>query len=130
MIVDTSAVRAILFGEPEAVEFTELLSGTDRNFMSALNWLEAGMVVESEWGAQGTAQMHALMEKGQIDVVAFDASLAEIALDAWRRYGKGRHPAGLNFGDCAAYALAKLTRRPLLFKGGDFALTDIVPAAE
>ena len=126
MIVDTSALCAIVFKEPERGEYLRTLLTDDRHFMSAVNAYEAGMVVESRLGEQGTRELADLMATTGIDVVAFDAGMAQVALDAWRRFGKGRHPAALNFADCAAYALAKVTRQPLLFKCGDFNQTDIV----
>jgi len=130
MVVDTSALCTVLFGEPEASHFAALLSGPDRKLMSSVNSLEIGIVVEARLGEAGTRELANLMNIALIDVVPFDSGLSEVALDAWRRFGKGRHPAGLNLGDCAAYALAKVTHQPLLFKGNDFSLTDLAaPAA-
>ncbi len=126
MIVDTSALCAIVFKEPERAEFVRTLLSDERHFISAVNAYEAGMVVESRLGDRGARDLADLMATAGIDVVAFDAGMAEVALDAWRRFGKGRHRAGLNFADCAAYALAKVTRQPLLFKGDDFNQTDIL----
>ena len=128
MIVDTSALCAIAFREPEARAFMEILRSPDRKLMSAMNAFEAGMVIESRMGTEGANVLWDIMQSTDIDIVAFDATLAEVALDAWRQFGKGHHPAGLNFADCAAYALARVTNQPLLYKGEDFSLTDIVRA--
>lgn len=129
MVIDSSAIAAILFGEPEAGLLIKALAAPGRKLMSAVNRVEAGIVVEARKGEVGAAALARLLALESIEVIAFDAGQAEIAQDAWRRYGKGRHPAGLNMGDCAAYALAKLTGDPLLYKGGDFTLTDIAAAA-
>jgi len=128
LIVDTSALCAILFAELEAQSFADLLRSPDRKLMSAMNAFEAGMVIESRMGTEGANVLWDIMQSTDIDIVAFDATLAEVALDAWRQFGKGHHPAGLNFADCAAYALARVTNQPLLYKGEDFSLTDIVRA--
>ena len=128
MIVDTSALCAIAFDEPESPQFQQRLSSADRKLMSAMNALEVGMVIESRLGPAGAQVLADLMIQSDIDIVAFDAAQAEVALDAWRQFGKGHHPAGLNFADCAAYALARVTNQPLLYTGDDFSLTDIVKA--
>jgi ribonuclease VapC len=127
-VVDSSALAAILFGEEDRLRYMEAVAAPGRKLISSVNYLEIGMVAEARKGDPGAKALSGLMAVGDLDVVAFDTGQAEIALDAWRRYGKGRHPAGLNLGDCAAYALAKLTNQPLLFKGGDFAKTDIAEA--
>ena len=129
MVVDTSALCAVLFDEPEGQEFSRLLATEDRKFLSALTALEVGMVVESRWGPEGTQRLETLLDLACIDVVAIDASLSEVALDGWRRFGKGRHRAGLNLGDCASYALAKVLHQPLLYKGDDFTFTDVARQA-
>lgn len=128
MIVDTSALAAVLFAESGHDALVDRLAVADRCLMSAVNALEIGIVVEARLGEAGGRELSALLEALQVDVVAFDAGLAAVALDAWRRYGKGRHPAGLNFGDCAAYALAKVTNQSLLFQGEDFSKTDLASA--
>ena len=125
MVVDTSAILAILFGEAEGKSFLKALSGPERKFMSAFTRLEASIVVEARKGEAGTRALTELMTASGIDTVPFDAGQAELALDAWRRYGKGRHPAGLNLGDCVSYALARFTGEPLLYEGDDFSRTDI-----
>ena len=86
------------------------------------------MVLESRGGASAGHQLDTFVERGPIELVPVTVEHAQAARRAWRRYGKGNHPAGLNFGDCFAYALAEATREPLLYKGGDFALTDIEAA--
>jgi len=105
-------------------------SGNDqeRQHNPAGNLLEAAIVVESRTGPLGGDQLDALIERAGIEVVPISAEQATIARRAWRRFGKGRHAAGLNLGDCLAYALAESTREPLLFKGDDFARTGIEPA--
>jgi ribonuclease VapC len=128
MVVDTSAISAILFGEAEGPVFLRALAGPERKFMSAFTRLEASIVVEARKGDAGTKALSELVAASGIDTVPFDTGQAELALDAWRRYGKGRHPAGLNLGDCAAYALSRFTCEPLLYKGEDFPLTDVVGA--
>jgi ribonuclease VapC len=125
MVVDSSALISILLGEPEADAFAEALARPERRFMSAFNWLEASMVIEARKGLPGARLFNELASGCGIEVMPFDAGQAEVALDAWRRFGKGRHEAGLNMGDCAAYALARTMNQGLLFKGDDFLLTDV-----
>lgn len=129
MVVDTSALVAILFGEPEAERFGRCLAEAPRCSMSAANWLETAMVVTAARGEAGKAHLDSLLAIANLAIVPVDAVLAETALAAWRRFGKGRHPAGLNFGDCFSYALAKSLAEPLLYKGADFAQTDAEGAA-
>lgn len=128
MIVDTSAVLAILFGEPDANHYETAIARATRCRMSVANVVEATIVVESRVGPSGGDQLDILVERSPIELVAVTPEHAQAARGAWRRFGKGNHPAGLNFGDCFAYALARTTEEPLLFKGADFALTDIEPA--
>lgn len=125
MVVDSSAVLAILLGEPDADRYADTLSRPERRFMSAVSRLEAAIVAEVRKGAIGARAFSRLMAVCDMEVIAFDSGLSEIALDAWRRFGKGRHTAGLNLGDCVSYALAKLLDEPLLFKGEDFRSTDV-----
>ena len=96
--------------------------------MSAANFLEASIVLESRTGGASRRNLDIFLERGHIELVPVTQEQAHAARQAWRRFGKGNHPAGLNFGDCFAYALAETTREPLLFKGRDFALTDIEAA--
>jgi ribonuclease VapC len=128
MVVDTSAVLVVLLEEPEAQAFLRRLRAAARPLLSAANWLELAIVVDGRKGPQWLPQLDAFLEG--LDVVDVPVSLSQvrIAREAYRRFGKGNHPAGLNFGDCFAYALAKERDLPLLFKGDDFPLTDIRPA--
>jgi ribonuclease VapC len=128
MVVDTSALIAILFGEPEALFFTKSIADASRKLISAFNSLETGIVVEARKGEAGGRELDLLIHRAQIEVVAMNADQSELAMAAWRKYGKGNHPAGLNIGDCCAYALAKYSGEPLLFKGNDFSQTDIQAA--
>ena len=128
MVIDTSALIAILFGEPEALFFTRAVADESRKLISAFNALETGIVVEARKGEPGGRELDLLLHRAQIEIVAMNADQAELARTAWRKYGKGNHPAGLNIGDCCAYALAKYSGEPLLFKGNDFSQTDIRPA--
>ena len=128
MVIDTSALIAILFGEPEALSFTRVLADETLKLISSFNALEAGIVVEARKGEAGGREFDLLMHRAQIELVAMNADQAELARAAWRKYGKGNHPAGLNIGDCCAYALAKYSGEPLLFKGDDFSQTDIQSA--
>jgi ribonuclease VapC len=128
MIVDTSAIVALLYEEPEASVMEESLAAANRTMMSAASIVEAGMVCEGRGGAPAAARLDALLSRIQVEIVPFSAEHAALAIDGWRRYGKGRHPASLNLGDCFAYALAKSRNEPLLFKGEDFAQTDVKAA--
>jgi len=127
MVIDTSALCAVLFGEPDGPSFIDALAKPGRKIMSALTRLESSIVIEARKGESGARALAGLLAATGTEVIAFDAGQAEIALDAWRRYGKGRHPAALNRGDCASYALAMLVNDTLLFKGTGFALTDVAP---
>ena len=125
MVIDTSALIAILFGESEALIFSRAIADDARKLISAFNALETGIVVEARKGEAGGREFDLLLHRAQIEIIAMNADQAEIARAAWRKYGKGNHPAGLNIGDCCAYALAKYSGEPLLFKGNDFSQTDI-----
>ena len=125
MVIDTSALIAILFGEPETLSFTRAVADAPRKLISAFNALETGIVVEARKGEAGGRELDLLLHRAQIEIVAINADQTELARAAWRKYGKGNHPAGLNIGDCCAYALAKYSGEPLLFKGNDFSQTDI-----
>jgi ribonuclease VapC len=127
MVVDTSALAAVLFGEDDAHRYLNALIASPRCFMSSFTWYEAAVVIEARKGQDGIREFHELTAELDIAYIPFDAGQAEIALDAWRRYGKGRHPAGLNLGDCASYALARTLNDRLLYKGNDFTETDIPP---
>ena len=128
MVVDTSAVVAILRDEPERRTFTEALENAGHCVMSAVSFVEASLVIETRFGAEGIQHLDLLISKAQIEIAPVDREQALAARRAFSRFGRGRHPAGLNFGDCFAYALAESRSEPLLFKGDDFAKTDISPA--
>lgn len=128
MVIDTSAVVAILLGEPEAEPFALAIAGDPGRFISAFTALEAGIVIEAKKGEHAGRELDLLLHRAKIEIVPVTAEQFEIARSAWRKYGKGRHPAGLNIGDCCSYALAKCSGEPLLFKGDDFSQTDVKPA--
>jgi ribonuclease VapC len=125
MVIDTSAILAILLQEPEAEFFIHLLATDIKRLISAGTLLESMMVIEARKGESGGRELDLLLHRAKVDIIPFDDEQAEIARHAWQRYGKGRHVAGLNFGDCFAYALSKVSNEPLLFKGNDFKQTDI-----
>lgn len=126
MVIDTSAILAIFLGEPERHRFLELLSQADARFFSAGNALETAIVLQARRGESVIRELDLFVHRTGVEIIAVDIEQVEIARAAWRRYGKGRHAAGLNFGDCFAYALAKVSGEPLLATGGDFVQTDIV----
>lgn len=125
MVIDTSAIVAIFFHEQDARSFRERIAEDPVRLISAATVVEAAMVIESRFGEAGGAELDLWLHKADVETVAVTADHADQARRAWRRFGKGRHPAGLNFGDCFSYALAALTQEPLLFKGEDFSKTDI-----
>lgn len=125
MVVDSSAILSILLHESDARFFAKMLSVSPVNIMSAGNFLEVSIVIDNRRREIGLIDLDRLISAAGIDIVAVDRTQAVAARNAYRRYGRGRHSAGLNFGDCFAYALAKSTGEPLLFKGADFAATDI-----
>ena len=128
MILDSSALVAILFKEPEAERLAATIRDTDSTAIAAPTLLETAIVAEGRTLPGMAAKLDALMVAIRPEIVPFTAEHASLARDAWRRYGKGRHKAGLNLGDCFSYALAKERGQALLFKGDDFAATDIEPA--
>ena len=128
MVVDSSAILCVLLGEADAPRFLSAFASSERKLMSAVGLLESAIVIEARKAEAGAKAYANFLAQAGIEAVAFDASQAEVALDAWRRYGKGRHPAALNLGDCAAYALAAVSNEALLFKGGDFSKTDVAEA--
>lgn len=125
MVIDSSAILAILLGEPEAAEFVARLNADPMRLISAVSALEAGMVIHVRKGPLGVAEFENFLAQAQIDIVPFDAAQSRLGRDAFCRFGRGNHPAGLNFGDCASYALALSSGEPLLYKGNDFAQTDV-----
>lgn len=128
MVVDTSALVALLGMEPEAARLAAALEQDRTRLMSAATLVETGLVIEARYGTRGGHELDLLIAKADIKVEAVTMEQAEVARDAWRRFGRGQHPAALNFGDCFSYALARTTGEPLLFKGGDFSQTDITAA--
>jgi ribonuclease VapC len=126
MVIDTSALIAILLQEREAETFARSIAADPRRLISVFNWLETSLVVEAKKGEAGGRELDLLLHRAQIETVAMNPDQAELAKRAWRLYGKGIHPAGLNIGDCCAYALSKYSGEPLLFKGQDFSQTDIL----
>ena len=129
MIIDASAVLAVLFGErTDAGRYEDAIAAAWPRRMSVVALLEAAMVVESRGGAAAGQELDMLLEKSAVELVSVTPEHANAARRAWRRFGKGNHPAALNFGDCFAYALARTAGEPLLFKGKDFAQTDIEAA--
>jgi len=129
VVVDTSALIAVLNMEPEAARLAAALESDATRLISAVTVVEAGLVIESRYGSAGGRELDLFIAKASLSVEAVTPEQAEVAREGWRRYGKGRHSAGLNFGDCFSYALAKVTGEPLLFKGDDFTHTDVTAAA-
>lgn len=125
MVIDSSAMIAVLLNEEDAALLAQAIEDDELRLLSAANLLETSIVIESRKGEAGGRELDLLVYHAGIQIVPVDHDQAEIARNAWRRFGKGRHPAGLNYGDCFAYALAKCRREPLLFRGDDFSQTDI-----
>ena len=125
MILDTSALAAIFFGEPDAALYIQLIHDADHCLMSAANFLELSIVIEGQIVPNAGRQCDVFFRRANIIIEPFTVEQAHVARQAFLDFGKGRHAAGLNFGDCFAYALAKITGEALLFKGEDFKKTDI-----
>ena len=125
MVIDTSALAAILQREPERRALIEAIESADARLMSVATFVEISIVIETRHGAEGLRDLDHFIDRAGIDLVPVDAEHGKLACSAFSRFGKGRHRAGLNFGDCFSYALAILTGEPLLFKGDDFAHTDV-----
>jgi ribonuclease VapC len=125
MVIDTSALIAILFQEPDAAVFSRAIASSTVRRISAGTMVEAGIVLDSKRGPGSEADLDDLIERSRLRIEPVTATQAQLARRAYRLFGKGNHPAGLNFGDCFAYALAKESGEPLLFKGNDFARTDV-----
>lgn len=128
MTLDTSAILAVLQNEAERAEFVSLMEQASRRLISAVSVLEAAMVLEGRKGDDAGTDLDLFLQRASIETVAFDQEQLTLARSVFRRFGKGRHVAGLNFGDCAAYGLAQWSGEPLLFKGADFTATDIARA--
>ena len=125
MVVDTSAVIAILFSEPEGPILRRVMAEAPSIRMSAANVVEAGLVALRAGGTEGADDLDLILEALDVEYIAVDTSQIRLARDALQHFGKGRHPAKLNLGDSFAYALAKHLDEPLLFKGDDFSQTDV-----
>ena len=131
MVVDTSALVAILLNEADAGVLASAIANAPKRLISAASALEAAIVIQCRKGADGAALLDDLLAAAGFEIVSLDEAQYRLARVAYQRFGKGRHPAGLNFGDCCSYALARHRNEPLLFKGNDFSKTDIavVPLA-
>ena len=125
MVIDTSALVAILRNEPERKEFALAIEQAEYSVVSAVSFVETSIVIGSRYGPEGLRDLDLLISKARIEIASVEEDQAQIARQAFMQYGKGRHPARLNFGDCFSYALAKALDEPLLCKGGDFLRTDI-----
>jgi ribonuclease VapC len=125
MVLDSSAVIALLLDEPDADSLRLAIAEADTRLISAATLVEASLVIENRFGETGGRELDLLINRLGVAIVAVDADQVAEARRAWRRFGRGRHPAGLNYGDLFSYALARTTGQPLLFKGEDFARTDI-----
>jgi ribonuclease VapC len=125
MVIDTSALVAILQREPKRRLFIEAIEAADSRLLSVATFVEISIVIEARHGAEGLRDLDHFIGRAAIELVAVDAEHGKTARDAFSRFGKGRHRAGLNYGDCFSYALAMLSGEPLLFKGDDFVHTDV-----
>jgi len=126
MVIDTSALLAILQNEPERRAFNEAIEAADTRAVSVATFVEASIVIEARHGAEGVRDLDLFIERAGIELVEVSVAEGRAARRAYARYGKGHHAAGLNFGDCFAYALATERGEPLLFKGTDFSKTDVL----
>lgn len=124
MVLDTSAILAILQDEPERRRFNEAIEAAESRSLSTASFVACSMILESRYGADGIRDLDLFIAKAQVSLVPVDEEQAELARRAFRKNGKGRHPAGLNFGDCFSYPLAQSLDEALLFKGNDFSQTD------
>jgi ribonuclease VapC len=128
MVIDTSALLAILQNEPERSAYNRAIELADTRTLSTASFVELSMVIESRYGPEGARDLDLFLSRANIELIPVSSDQAYVARQAFRQYGKGRHPAGLNFGDCFSYALAKSLGEPLLFKGNDFSQTDLTHA--
>jgi ribonuclease VapC len=126
MVIDTSALLAILQDEAERRAFNEAMEAADSRSLSVASFVEISIVIEARHGAEGIRHLDRFLDRANVTVVPMDLEQGRLARQAFSRFGKGRHEAGLNFGDCFSYALAQVLGEPLLFKGEDFSRTDIV----
>jgi len=125
MVIDTSALLAILLDEADSTAIRDAIERDPMRLMSTASYLEASMVVETRFGEPGGRELDLLLHVAQVELVPVDREQAEVAREGFRRFGKGRHRAGLNFGDCFSYALARVSGEAMLFKGEDFVHTDV-----
>jgi ribonuclease VapC len=128
MVIDTSALAAILFDEPDAEEYEAAIDAESTRLLSCASWLETSIVVEARFGERGAREFDLLLRRVPFEIAAITQEQVEIARIAFRRYGWGRHKARLKFGDCFAYALAKVSSEPLLYTGNAFVLTEVKSA--
>jgi len=126
MVLDTSALLAVLLNEPDAAAFRHAIETDPVRLLSAASLVETGIVIEARVGEAGGRELDLLLQKAAIEVIPVDAGQADLARHAYRQFGKGRHLAALNYGDCFAYALSQSAGEPLLFKGDDFTKTDVM----
>jgi ribonuclease VapC len=126
MVIDTSALLAILLDEEERRYFNEAIEAAGSRVISVASFVEVSIVIESRFGAEGLQVLDLFLDRAGIELAAVDSEQGKLARRAFSRFGKGRHSAGLNFGDCFSYALAVSRGEPLLYKGGDFSQTDVV----
>jgi ribonuclease VapC len=129
MVIDTSAIVAILQNEPERRSFNEAIESADVRRISAATLVEVSIVIEARFGAAGLRALDMFLDRAGFEVIAVDTEQAKVARNAYSRFGKGRHPAALNYGDCFSYALASVFSEQLLFKGDDFSQTDLIAFA-
>ncbi|WP_133513257.1 type II toxin-antitoxin system VapC family toxin [Candidatus Thiosymbion oneisti] len=128
MVIDTSALLAILQNEPERPAFNQAIESADTCALSTASFVELSMILQSRYGPDGIRDLDLFLSRAGIELIPVDSDQAYIARQAFRQFGKGRHPAGLNYGDCFSYAFAKSLGEPLLFKGQDFSQTDLAVA--
>ena len=128
MVIDSSALLAILLGEPETHSFSKAIANDPKRLVSVVSALEAAIVIEAKKGPAGGRELDLLLHEASMDLVGMDVEQLKIARRAYQKFGKGLHPAGLNFGDCCSYALSRCSGEALLFKGNDFSKTDAVDA--
>jgi len=125
MVIDSSVLISILLGEPETIAFSKAIAADPKRLVSVFSVLETSIVIEAKKGEAGGRELDLLLHRAQIQPVDLSEEQMELARLAWRKHGKGHHPAGLNIGDCCSYALSKYSGEPLLFKGEAFIKTDV-----
>ena len=128
MVIDTSALYAIIAGEPERPAFIQAIASDPMRLISSFTLFECLVVTHAKLKSEGVARLQALIERADAEIVPLDGEQIGAAYTAWARFGKGRSPAALNLGDCCSYALAITRSQRLLYKGNDFVMTDIEPA--